>query len=188
MDNRERALSMLSTGLRQDQVAAAIGITESQISQYIAEPEFATSLLENRLIEHTRSKNIDNKWDELEELLLKKFEDLIPLFYKPKDVLEALVRINAAKRKLGLSSGAITNSDANRQVVNINLPAITIQNYKINVGGQMTEVAGRKLQSMSSQLLMKTLEERRSNVKEPTLLEGVSRKSSDPREISADSV
>lgn len=183
----DKIASLLGQGLSPAVVSTAVGCTPSYISQLLSDPDFAKRVTEIRMIDLTRDKSIDEIWDDVEERLLKKFQTSIDFYTKPKDILDALTKINAAKRKTKLDAGAANFQTGT--VVQITLPAITINQYKINIAGKMTEVEGRTLKPMSSQNLMKTLEERRSNGQEPKLLAGVleaaSRKA---REITIDSI
>lgn len=183
----ERVKKLLGSGVHPAAAASAVGCTAGYISQLLADPEFALAVSEMRLIEMTRAKTIDDTLDDIELELVEKLKDLIPMFMRPKDVMDALVKINAMKRKTKLEAG-FQGAGGGESVVKLTVPAIVINNYKINMLGGMVEVEGRKLQPMSSTILMKTLDERRGNGKEPKLLEGIIEKSSRKNEISADSV
>lgn len=189
MDQRDRILSLLGSGLDAGVVASAVGVTPSYISQLLKEPEFALAVAEKRTIELTQAKSIDDKWDSFEQRLLEKLEDLIPFFTQPKQILEALRVANSARRKTALNTTPINGGS--KTYVQINVPAIIINKYKIDMAGGMVEVAGRNLQPMSSKTLLQTLKERNggSDGQEPKLLAGTVKEP--PRktsEISVDSI
>lgn len=185
---REKILSLLGSNLEPTVVAAAVGCTPGYVSQLLQEEDFKSKVIELRLVNMQQEKNIDDIWDNVEERLLKKFEGLIDYYVKPKDVLDALTKINAAKRKTKLSGGNNTLT-AVGTVVKLSMPAITINKYTVNMNGGMIEVDGRKLKAMDSKTLLRTLEERRSNGQEPALLDAPPQQST-PREktISVDSI
>lgn len=183
---RDKILQLLGSGVEIPAVALAVGVTTGYISQLLAEPEFALRVSELRLIELTQAKQIDDTWDNIELELVKKLKELIPFFSSTRHILDALKVVNSAKRKTKMNAG-YQGSGINGNVVSITLPAITVNQYKINMIGGMTEVAGRKLKALDSAILLKTLEERREHGKEPELLEAPSSKSRE-KIVSADSV
>lgn len=183
---RDKILQLLGNGVEIPAVAAAVGVTVGYISQLLAEPAFALAVAELRLIELTQAKKIDDTWDDIELQLVEKMKELIPFFSSPRHILEALKVVNSAKRKTKINAG-YQGSGINGNVVNITLPSITVNQYKINMSGGMVEVEGRKLKALDSKILMKTLEERRSNGKEPELLEAPFSKSRE-KVISVDSI
>lgn len=190
MDQKQKILSLLGSGIDAGQVASAVGVTPSYISQLLADPDFALLVAEKRTLELTQAKSIDEKWDNFEERLLEKLNDLIPFFSSPRHILDALKLANMAKRKTALNTSQSSGS-MNKTYVTINVPRIIIQQYKIDMAGGMVEVAGRSLQPMSSNLLLQTLKARNggSDGKEPKLLAGAAQES--PRktnEISVDSI
>lgn len=181
---------MLGNGLEPGVVASAIGVTPAYISQLLAEPAFALAVSEKRTMELTQAKSIDEKWDLFEEALLAKLQDLVPYFSSPKQILEALRVANSAKRKTALNTNPNGNG-AGKTYVQINMPRIIINKYKINMAGGMVEVEGRSLQPMPSAELIKTLKDRNggSNGQEPKLLVDSAKKSPrTPNEISIDSI
>lgn len=190
MDVKDKILSMLGSGLEAGVVASAVGVTPSYISQLLSDENFALAVAEKRTQELTQAKEIDEKYDNFENKLLDKLEDLLPFFSSPKHILDALRVVNSAKRKTALNT-ASAGAAANKTYVTINVPRIIINQYKIQQNGGMTEVAGRSLQPMSSKLLLQTLKERNggSDGQEPKLLERTVKESSrKPNEISVDSI
>lgn len=190
MDTKERILNLLGSGLDSAVVASAVGVTPGYVSQLLADQDFASKVIERRTIELTRAKGLDDSWDEIEERLLDKIKDLIPFLTKPRDLIQLLVYANNAKRKTTLTAGAGAGGQEGNTVT-VNLPQIVINQYKITMAGGMTEVAGRTLDIMKSSDLMKSLEKRRSDGKEPQLLEHFTEKSRNQQagqNISADSV
>lgn len=163
MIDKDKVISLLGSGVGPKQVADAVGCDISYISQLLGEDAVAQKVAEIRTAEVMKYKTMDEKYDELENKLLKKLEDLLPFFMKPDQVLRGLQFLNTAKRK---STGLAGEVQAG-EVVKLMLPAVTINSYKINMHGNMVEVGGRNLQAMASDLLMKTLESRNGAADDP---------------------
>ena len=205
MEKKDKIKDMLGRGIPAANVADAVGVTPSYISQLMSDTNFAMEVAVLRTDDLTLAHDIDSKYDDYENRLLDRLGELIPLFSKPKDILEALRIINNAKRKsagipanLGIGAG---------RIISLSLPVTIINNYKINMVGGIVEVEGRSLRPMQSAALLKVLESRKdgkvanveviehnpgnggSNGEEPKLLEGINQKSRrTSTEISADSV
>lgn len=151
---------LLGEGIPANMVASAVGVTPSYISQLLADPNFAMEVAELRTKDLVEDKETDDRYDRIEAALLEKLEDLIPFINKPRDVLDALMKINQAKRRNAIPAGTSQNVAGN--VVTINLPSVIVNNFKINMAGGMVEVDGRSLQPLNSKELLKSLEDRRS--------------------------
>lgn len=133
----ERALMMLGSGAPAHVVAAALGVTESRISQMMAVEEFAQAVQDLRFKNLQKHTVIDEKYTSLEEKLLEKLDKVLPLMTKPRDVLAAVQVVNNAKRRgAQLSQDAHTTS----QVVNLTLPVQIVHKYISNVNNQVVEV------------------------------------------------
>lgn len=133
----ERALMMLGSGAPAHIVAAALGVTESRISQMMAEEAFAQQVQDLRFQNLQKHTLIDEKYQGLEEKLLDKLDKVLPLMTKPRDVLAAVQIVNNAKRRgAQVSQEAHTHS----QVVNLTLPVQIIHKFVSNVNNQVIEV------------------------------------------------
>lgn len=151
----------MGSGLTTTVVAEAVGVTPSEVSQLLADSDFAKEVAELRTINLIVHAETDKAYDEIEKRLLEKLGDSVEMIYKPKEILSALQMVNSAKRKSG---GQGQNPEALAgTVINLRLPNIIVNNYKINMAGGMVEVGGRSLAPMPSGNLIKTLEERREN-------------------------
>lgn len=134
----ERAIAMLGSGIPQNQVALALGVTESAVSQWMSIEEFAAQVADKKFQTLNRNTQIDDKYLELEEKLQQKLEKVLPLLAKPRDVVMALTAINNTKRRGAqvIDSGAGKSS----QVVNLTLPISIVQQYISNSNNQIVEV------------------------------------------------
>jgi hypothetical protein len=166
MINHDRVKQLLGSGLNPTVVSEAVGCSVSYISQLLAEENFAREVSELRTKDLIKYQEIDGKYDTLEEKLLKKLEDLMPFFTKPRDVIAALQMVNSAKRK---SVGPGAKALESGAVVNLILPNVILNHYKVNIHGAMVEVGGRDLTPMPSRQLLKTLEERMGAHETPKL-------------------
>lgn len=133
----ERALLMLGSGTPASIVASALGVTESRISQMLAEPVFAEQVQELRFKNLQKQTLLDEKYSSLEESLLTKLEKVLPIMTKPRDVLTAISVINGAKRR-----GAQVSQDAttSQKIINLTLPVHIVHKFVSNVNNQVIEV------------------------------------------------
>lgn len=145
--NEERAIAMLGSGIPQNQVALALGVTESMISQMMSGEEFAGAVNDLRFKSLSRNTAIDDKYLQLEEQLQNKLEKVLPLIAKPRDVIMALTAINNAKRR-----GAQVQDTAgtrSTQIVNLSLPVSIVNQYVSNGNNQIVEVRDESGKSQS---------------------------------------
>ena len=148
----DRALKLLGNGVKPEQVAAALGVTASRISQLLAEPEFAAQVAALRydsLKEHT---DRDAKYDSLEDKLLEKLEKSLPMMYKPEQILRAIQTVNSAKRRG--QTVEETGGSAGSKVVGIILPAIISQKFTTNIHNQVVTADDQSLETLSSSELL----------------------------------
>ena len=143
----ERALTMLGSGIPQNQVALALGVTESAVSQWMADESFAGKVADLRFKNLSRHTKIDDKYTELEERLQEKLEKVLPLMTKPRDVVMALTAINSTKRR----GAQVVDQAGNKssQVVNLTLPISIVQQYISNSNNQIVEVIDESGKSKS---------------------------------------
>lgn len=157
----DRVKKLLGNGLSPTITAETVGCDISYISQLLANETFATEVAALRAKDLLRFKETDERYDKIEELLLKKLEDLLPLFLKPRDILAAIQVVNGAKRKVAGTLGADL---ASGQVVRLDLPPIIVNHYKINMVGGVVEVGGRSLTPLPSSVLMKHIEDKSKKI------------------------
>lgn len=114
-----RALSLLGQGLGPEVVASALGVSASRISQLLSDPNFAAEVASLRYQTLSKHNERDSKYDSIEDTLLDRMKDLIPLMYKPFEILKAISVINAAKRR---GSSAPQNIGSQAAVVSLVMP------------------------------------------------------------------
>ena len=157
----ERALVLLGQGFSPEIVANSIGVSVSRISQLLSEDEFARKVTELRFLSLSKHSERDNEYDNIEDRLLKKLKDVIPFMMKPGEIVNALCRVNAAKRR---GSGGVSNITEQQTVVSITLPTQIINNFIVNSNNQITKVGERNLVTIQSGNMANLLERAKQNV------------------------
>jgi hypothetical protein len=160
-----KALTLLGQGLPAVAVAAALGVTESRISQLVSDPEFAAQVAELRFANLSKHSSRDAEYDSLEDSLIEKMKDLLPLMYKPMEVLKAISVINAAKRR-GVSAPETLTSQS--QVVQLIMPTQILQQFTTNIHNQVVKTGEIDLVTIQSHSMKKLLQD--SRVGEPDVI------------------
>ncbi len=153
----ERALSLLGSGIAAEQVAAALGVTPSRIAQLLAVESFSKQVADLRYDNLQKHNVRDEAYNNLEDRLLTKLNSAIPMLIKPRDIIDALSKVNAAKRR-GQSAPTQVNNTQN--VVNLVLPAIITERFAIDLNNQVTRAGEQELLTMPSGNLLKQVEEK----------------------------
>lgn len=152
MNTTERAISLLGQGIPAVAVANALGVSESLISQIVsANGEQIAELRYQNLSQHTER---DNNYNALEDKLIKKLDEALPLMYKPMDVLRAISVVNSAKRR---GATAPEQLPATQAVIQISLPTKIVQHITTNINNQVVSAGTQDLVTMQSATLLKEL-------------------------------
>lgn len=154
---RERALALLGYGSGAAHVAAACGVTESDISQLVSDPEFAAQVAELRFKNLSKHNDRDSKLDTLEDELIEKLNTLKDLMYRPMEVLKALQVINSAKRR-GASSPEMLAG--NQKVVTLVMPTVVIQRFQTNINNQVIVAGNQELVTIPSATLLDSVKQK----------------------------
>jgi hypothetical protein len=160
---KERIKELLGQGISPAIVASAVGCTPSYISQLMAEESFATEVAELRCSEILEDSDWDSRLDSLENKLIEKLEHLVPMMLRPREVLEALTKINSLKRRTSVASSGQNLQTAPTVIVNLQLPSRLISTYSLSktnevIGiSQTADGVERSLAGMPSIALMKEL-------------------------------
>jgi hypothetical protein len=136
--NEERAIAMLGSGIPASQVALALGLTESAVSQWFSQDSFANAVQDLKFQNLSRNTKIDDTYLDLEEQLQAKLQKVLPLMTKPRDVVMALSAINSTKRRGAQIQDP--NSGKSAQIVNLSLPSVIVNQYISNSNNQIVEV------------------------------------------------
>ena len=158
---RDRALQLLGQGLGTSVVASALGVTDARVSQLLAEQGFADEVQKLRFDSLQKSTSLDSSYTDLEETLLQKLENVIPLINKPRDLLQAINVVNGAKRR---GQDSPDSASMSAKVVQLSLPPSLQQKFITNVFNQVVEVKdgqgnANSLVTVDSQSLTRVLEQ-----------------------------
>lgn len=153
----ENALALLGTGIAPEVVAATLGISASRISQLLSDENFAARVAELRYESLVKHNKRDDKYDQLEDDLLKRMENCIGLMYKPMEILKAIQVINAAKRR---GASAPDTIQQKQQIITLNVPTQLIQKFQTTVNMQVINTDGQELVTIQSNSLDSLLKDR----------------------------
>lgn len=114
-----RILQLLGNNIPQAQVAQAVGVDESYISQLMAKDEFREYVTRIKFEKLQERNEIDSNYDDMEREIQKKMRQILPMIQKPRDVLDFATKINAMKRRGNLGDTATSTTQT---VVELTLP------------------------------------------------------------------
>lgn len=161
-----RALELLGQGVYPEQAAAAAGLTPSRISQLLSQEQFAAAVAERRYESLSKHNARDNEYDELEDSLLTKMKDCIPLMMRPQEILRAIQVINAAKRR---GSSMPQHISEQQTIINLVLPTQILTQFAMNAQNQVVSAGDQSLLTIQSGTLLKKLDRKDiQNVQAPT--------------------
>jgi len=143
----ERALKLLGDGFAPEQVASAIGVSPSRISQLLSDESFSQQVAELRyktLAAHTER---DSAYDSIEDQLLIKLKSSLSMLFDPMKIVKILQVINAAKRRGQSSQEQIS---AAQTVVQLNMPTQIYQQFVTNINNQVIKAGSQDLITVQS--------------------------------------
>lgn len=160
-----RALELLSSGIEAVAVASALGISESRISQLIAEPVFAAKLAEARFEALRKHNATDNEYDSLEKTLIEQLKRVASFATKPMEIARILQIINSAKRRGASAPDSITRV---KQVVRLSIPIAVVNRFQVNAANQVVEAGiegdSQQLVTMQSGNITRLLNEQAKSI------------------------
>ncbi len=157
---RQNALQLLGQGVAPSQAAAALGVSESQISQYLSDEDFAAELAAQRASATAEDLAYDEKLDRVEEEFLGRIEQKAA-FANLQQSLQAFKILNVAKRRK--DSRIAPTSTGGGTIVNITIPIAVIPQYITNSKNEIVEVEGKTMVSASPKRLEEMLKQRGSS-------------------------
>ncbi len=146
-----KALKLLGEGVPAENVAIALGVTPSYISQLLADEEFSYQLVELRYNALQKHNKRDANYDDIEDRLLKQLESVLPLMMKPMEIIRSLQIINGAKRRGASSPESLTNKQTHVTLV---LPTKIVQVFSADVNNQVVAVQGQELVTIDGKALL----------------------------------
>lgn len=154
---KEQIISMLAQGIPTSQIAAALGVDDSYISQLKADPEVQQQVAEQAAAATVKDLAFDELLESAEEKALERIEKNIH-FANMGQALAAFRVLNGAKKRREASLTALSGTTA--VTVNLTLPAINVVNYTTNRNNEIVEVEGKTMISASVRSLDSILAQR----------------------------
>lgn len=129
-----RALELLAAGIEQVQVASALGITESRLSQIVSDPDFTVALTEARYKQLAKHNETDNLYDKIERALADRLQSNVGMLFKPTEIARTLSLVNGLKRRGASNPDSLTRA---RPTVRLNIPVSVLNHFQMNAAGQV---------------------------------------------------
>lgn len=147
-----RALELLGSGnISSAQVAAALGVSESYISQLLSREDFAAQVAERRFNALQKHNTRDSLIDTLEDEVLAKLQETLPLVMRPMELTRIFQTINAAKRR---GSSAPESTLQHSKIVNITIPVLVANKFSVTPENQALVAGTQELLTMQSGTLL----------------------------------
>ena len=160
-----RALTLLGQGLPVSVVANALGVSDSAISQLLSNPTFAQEVKNRKFAALARHNTIDENYDKMETALQKKLHEVIPMMFKPRDILHAIQVVNSAKRR-GMPSQESAPDQS--RVVPLIIPTIISQKFITNINQQVIQAGTQDLTTLQSSQVSKLIEAKNEQLALPS--------------------
>lgn len=149
-----KILEMLGNGLSPEVASSALGVSPGYISQLVSTEEFARQVAELRFTNLQANTARDRRYDSLEDKLADKLQDLLPMMFKPMEVIRALATINSLKRR---GATAPENTVINQTIVQLTLPAALTSRFVTDSANQVVAVGDQDLITIKSTQLSANL-------------------------------
>ena len=157
---KEKIIEMLGAGVTPVQVAMACGVSESYVSQLLADENILGKVQELRTAKVSAYVENDAALDTDEEVARRQVRrNLDNGFLKPLEVLRHFQVLNMAKRKSDIHASAHVPTTT---VVQLNLPAAAAVQFRLTNDKQVIEIDGRSMVTMPAQRVTKMLREKQA--------------------------
>jgi hypothetical protein len=168
----DRILQLLGSGLSNETVAAAVGVSPQYITNLLSGTEFKNAVSELRFTRLNAHNERDAKYDDIEDELLDKLNSCVDMLYKPREILGALAVINKAQRRGVSTPEQLTTS---KEVVALTLPPVVVNKFTVNIQNQVIQAGSQDLVTIQTAALdslagLKPVPGARNQV--PALVEG----------------
>jgi len=150
MTPKEQAIELLCKGVTTTQVADAIGVDPSYVSQLKADPEVAEKIAAATAGLTIADIEFDSRLERAEELALEQIERKIQYANFGQSLAAFRILNSATRRKAQTANNA---GAAGNVTVNIVLPTGAIPKYTINAKSEIVEVEGQTMLSMQAKSL-----------------------------------
>jgi 3-hydroxyacyl-CoA dehydrogenase len=146
----DKAIALLGQGFLPQQVASAVGLTISRVSQIASDPTISKEIAELKFKSLAKHNERDELADTVEETLLSKLKETVPLLYRPMEIAKVYSLVNAAKRR-GQSSS--DNAAAQSPVVPIVMPTFVVNHFTKNINNQVVLAGDQSLTTIQPHAL-----------------------------------
>ena len=143
----DKALTLLGSGVPQEAVASALGVTPGFISQLLSDESFAGKVTELKFELLSKHSARDRNYDELEDTLLARLKANASLLIRPTDIMKALQVVNGAKRRGTDTAENIVNQ---QNIVQLTLPSIVVHKFTTNINNQVIKTGEQELRTIQS--------------------------------------
>lgn len=143
----ERVLAMLGKNIPAENVASALGIDASRVSQLVSDPAFAERLQELRYSNLSKHNERDESYDTIEDKLTVKLDRSLALLTDPMKIVHVLSKVNAMKRR-GVASS--DNVSTVKTVVQLMIPVQLMQKFSVNINNQVVSAGSQDLITVSA--------------------------------------
>lgn len=154
---RDRIIEMLGNGIPATNVAAALGVDDSYISQVVSEDGVQEEVTVLRAARFSHFAARDAKLEQFEEAALDRMGKLIPFITKSGEAARVYGVLNAAKRK---TTDVNSSNAAPSSIVVLAIPESARVQLTLSSDKQVIEVAGRSMVTMQAKTLAQRLEDR----------------------------
>ena len=152
---KDRIVEMLAAGVKPTNIAAAVGVTDSYVSQ-VAE-ECKDHILAARAKRTEQHIEHDLTLDTVEDRALAKLGRVLDTVTDPMKLAGVFKVLNGAKRR----HESLANHQTSAPVVEISLPAMAKVAIKMSSQNQVIEVEGRSMLTMQAMNVEKLLDKRK---------------------------
>lgn len=149
----ERALALLGSGIDATQVAHALNVSESRISQLLSQDSFAAEVALRRYNNLLSQTDRDSRYEDLEDILIDKLKQSIGCLFQPMQIARVLQMVNATKRRGAATIGS-TGELQRSTVVQLNLPTIIRNTFVTNIQNQVVVAGDKDLVTMQPKTLL----------------------------------
>jgi len=161
MTPKDQIIELIAAGVPTAQIAAAVGCSDSYVSQLKSDPDIQT-LLATRAVQSTE-KDIafDTALERAEGMALEKIEKNLP-FASLGQALAAFKVLNGARKR----KDAFAQIDTGATTINVNLtlPISAMPRYTMSARNEIIEVEGQTMVTASPKSLDQILALRAANV------------------------
>lgn len=144
-----RCIKLQGSGCTQAEAARALGITEGQVSQWNAEPDFVFQI--NQLVKKTfaEQSKIDENYNSIELQLSDRLTKAVEHVYDADKILRILKFTNEAKRRIASPLNPEGEGSGLKPVALI-LPVFVAQEFMLSPNNEVIGINGRELTTLPS--------------------------------------